>query len=67
MYDNYLRKCSDNLRLRAELDDASPTDADAMTKFNSMVEPVVNEYEKVVWSLNTQIDSLREEVVGTEV
>lgn len=67
LYDNYLRKCSDNLRLRTDLETASPSDEDAMTKFNAMVEPVINEYEKVVSSLNLQIETLRNELVSRQL
>ena len=43
MYDKYLAKCNDNMRLTSELRATVPGDADALAKFNETVEPVILE------------------------
>ncbi|ODN94308.1 hypothetical protein L198_05164 [Cryptococcus wingfieldii CBS 7118] len=63
LYDRYLAKCSDNMRLGSELRNRGPGDGDALSKFNETVEPVILEYEKVVSALNQQLDELRGEIV----
>lgn len=63
LYDRYLGKCSENMRLTSELRNANPGDGDALDKFNETVEPVILEYEKVVGALNQQLDELRAELV----
>ncbi|WVQ82145.1 hypothetical protein IAT38_004273 [Cryptococcus sp. DSM 104549] len=63
LYDRYLAKCSDNMRLSSELRNRGPGDGDALAKFNETVEPVILEYEKVVSALNQQLDELRGELV----
>ncbi|WVF71534.1 hypothetical protein IAT40_006342 [Kwoniella sp. CBS 6097] len=62
LYDRYLAKCSENMRLSGELRNRDPADGDASSKFNEMVEPVILEYEKVVSALNQQLDELRGEL-----
>ncbi|WWD17351.1 hypothetical protein CI109_101792 [Kwoniella shandongensis] len=62
LYDRYLQKCSENMRLSSELRNRGPGDGDALSKFNETVEPVIVEYEKVVSALNQQLDELREEL-----
>ncbi|WWC61786.1 uncharacterized protein I303_104371 [Kwoniella dejecticola CBS 10117] len=62
LYDRYLQKCSENMRLSGELRTRDPVDNDASSKFNEMVEPVILEYEKVVSALNQQLDELRGEL-----
>ncbi|OCF36777.1 hypothetical protein I316_01373 [Kwoniella heveanensis BCC8398] len=62
LYDRYLAKCSENMRLSGELRNRDPADGDASSKFNEMVEPVIIEYEKVVSALNQQLDELRGEL-----
>ncbi|WWC70286.1 uncharacterized protein I206_104236 [Kwoniella pini CBS 10737] len=62
LYDRYLQKCSENMRLSGELRSRGPIDSDASSKFNEMVEPVILEYEKVVSALNQQLDELRGEL-----
>nr|ODN97633.1 hypothetical protein L204_03052 [Cryptococcus depauperatus CBS 7855] len=62
LYDRYLGKCSENMRLSSELRNRGPGDGDALTKFNETVEPVILEYEKVVSALNQQLDELRGEL-----
>ncbi|WVQ67744.1 uncharacterized protein L199_005949 [Kwoniella botswanensis] len=62
LYDRYLQKCSENMRLSSELRSREPSDSDASSKFNDMVEPVILEYEKVVSALNQQLDELRGEL-----
>ncbi|WVQ72410.1 hypothetical protein IAR50_001962 [Cryptococcus sp. DSM 104548] len=62
LYDRYLAKCSDNMRLGSELRNRGPGDGDALSKFNETVEPVILEYEKVVSALNNQLDELRGEI-----
>ena len=64
LYDRYLQKCSDNMRLTNELRNAKPGDGDALAKFNETVEPVILEYEKVVAALNKQLDDLRLELIA---
>ncbi|RXK40167.1 hypothetical protein M231_02625 [Tremella mesenterica] len=64
LYDRYLQKCSDNMRLTNELRTTKPGDGDALAKFNETVEPVILEYEKVVAVLNKQLDDLRLEIVA---
>ena len=43
LYDRYLAKCSESMRLTSELKNAKPGDADALAKFNEIVEPVIIE------------------------
>ena len=43
LYDRYLAKCSESMRLTSELKNAKPGDADALSKFNETVEPVIIE------------------------
>lgn len=43
LYDQYLAKCNDNMRLTSELRASAPGDADALAKFNETVEPVILE------------------------
>ncbi|ORY34052.1 hypothetical protein BCR39DRAFT_556841 [Naematelia encephala] len=62
LYDRYLAKCSENIRLTSELKNARPGEGDALDKFNEIVEPVILEYEKVVAGLNKQLDELRVEL-----
>ncbi|ORX36741.1 hypothetical protein BD324DRAFT_651225 [Kockovaella imperatae] len=64
LYDRYLAKCSESMRLTSELKNAKPGDADALAKFNETVEPVIIEYEKVVSALNRQLDGLRAELTS---
>ena len=64
LYDRYLAKCSESMRLTSELKNAKPGDADAIAKFNETVEPVIIEYEKVVSALNKQLDGLRAELTN---
>ncbi|KAK8864351.1 hypothetical protein IAR55_001598 [Kwoniella newhampshirensis] len=62
LYDQYLQKCSENIRLSSELRNRAPGDSDALNDFNETVEPVILEYEKVVSALNQQLDELRDEL-----
>ncbi|WWC89409.1 uncharacterized protein L201_004333 [Kwoniella dendrophila CBS 6074] len=64
LYDRYLQKCSENMRLSSELRSSEPVDTDVSSKFNEMVEPVIIEYEKVVSALNQQLDELRGELTA---
>lgn len=66
LYDRYLAKCGENMRLTSELKNAKPGDGDVMANFNETVEPVILEYEKVVGALNKQLDELRAELVRSE-
>jgi kinesin family protein 4/21/27 len=43
LYDRYLAKCSESMRLTTELRSARPGDKDALAKFNETVEPVILE------------------------
>lgn len=43
LYDRYLAKCSDNMRLTSELRNSQPGEEDAMARFNETVEPVIME------------------------
>jgi len=67
LYDRYLAKCSENMRLTSEIRNAKPGDGDALDRFNETVEPVILEYEKVVGALNKQLDELRAELVSLSV
>ncbi|WRT66280.1 uncharacterized protein IL334_003233 [Kwoniella shivajii] len=62
LYDRYLQKCSENMRLSSELRSREPVDNDVSNRFNDMVEPIILEYEKVVSALNQQLDELRGEL-----
>ncbi|KIY36221.1 kinesin family member 21A [Cryptococcus gattii E566] len=62
LYDRYLGKCHENMRLSSELKSPSPDDGDALTRPKETVEPVILEYEKVVFALNQQLDDLRAEI-----
>ncbi|WVQ99346.1 hypothetical protein IAU59_006479 [Kwoniella sp. CBS 9459] len=62
LYDRYLAKCSENMRLSGEIRSKEAADGDGSSKFNEMVEPVIIEYEKVVSALNQQLDELRGEL-----
>jgi hypothetical protein len=68
LYDRYLQKCSDNMRLTTELRSAKPDveedEVIGLARFNGTVEPVILEYEKIVSALNTQLDQLRNELVS---
>lgn len=43
LYDRYLAKCSENMRLTSELKNAKPGDEDSLARFNETVEPVILE------------------------
>ncbi|KIR67308.1 kinesin family member 21A [Cryptococcus bacillisporus CA1873] len=62
LYDRYLGKCHENMRLSSELKSPSPDDGDALTRSKETVEPAILEYEKVVFALNQQLDDLRAEI-----
>ncbi|KAE8537866.1 hypothetical protein D1P53_005927 [Cryptococcus gattii VGV] len=62
LYDRYLGKCHENMRLSSELKSPSPDDGDALTRSKETVESVILEYEKVVFALNQQLDDLRAEI-----
>ncbi|WVR07124.1 hypothetical protein IAU60_004165 [Kwoniella sp. DSM 27419] len=62
LYDQYLYKCSENMRLSGELKSRTAENGETADKFNEIVEPVILEYEKVVSALNIQLDDLRGEL-----
>ena len=67
LYDQYLGKCSENMRLASEFRNAPSGDGEASTTFNQTVEPVILEYEKVIVVLNRQLEELRGEAVSSFV